>query len=325
MNTLRIAVFACALLARSIVAQATFPHATLTFKVVNEDGHALAGALIAAGFEVPKKDGLGTMPKGATMVSNSDGSAKLSGATANGYVTYGVQCSGYYPAENLAYQFKKFDAVQWLPENPGVSVVLKKIVNPIPMYARHMEVEIPVTDSIVGFDLVVGDWVAPYGRGIRGDWLAKVTREYHDRKNHHVTLEIAFPNEKDGFSPFVLNASPGQGSLLRLPRIAPESGYKNQLKTSIRRQPGAPTFQDAKSDMNYFYRVRTILDEKGEIRSSLYGKIHGDIVLAPMNSKTCKIIFDYYLNAVANDRNVEWDSKRNLAVGLGEEQKLTAP
>ena len=84
-------------------------------------------------------------------------------------------------------------------------------------------------------------------------------------------------------------------------------------------------FQDASPDMNYFIRVRTVLDDKGNIKSALHGKIHGDIILAPMNSKTCKIIFDYYLNPTPNDQNVEWDPKRNLLSGLSWEENPREP
>jgi len=61
--------------------------------------------------------------------------------------------------------------------------------------------------------------------------------------------------------------------------------------------------------------VRTVLDEKGNILSALYGKIHGDITVSGTLRETSKIIFTYYLNPTPNDRNIEFDPNKNLFGG----------
>jgi hypothetical protein len=45
-----------------------------------------------------------------------------------------------------------------------------------------------------------------------------------------------------------------------------------------------------------------------------YGKIYGDF----MN-------FTYYLNPTPNDRNVEFDPKRNLFTNLKDDERVTMP
>ena len=67
-------------------------------------------------------------------------------------------------------------------------------------------------------------------------------------------------------------------------------------------------------DRNYFFRVRTLLDEHGNVKSALYGKIYGDFMQ-----------FAYYLNPTPNDRNVEFDPKQNLLHGLKPTEEVTAP
>ena len=65
---------------------------------------------------------------------------------------------------------------------------------------------------------------------------------------------------------------------------------------------------------NYFFRVHTVLDENGNIKSVLYGKIYGDFLK-----------FSYYLNPTPNDRSVEFDPKQNILKNLGEFEQVTEP
>ena len=322
-NILALALFASRF--STVFAQTDFPVATINVRVFSEDGQPLAGVSAGAGFEVPKKSGLGTEPVGERRLTDKDGMATFSRATSNGYVSYGARADGFYTTTNLNYQFWKKEGGHWLPKDLAVDVLLKKIGDPVPMYARKVATEIPAVNQVIGFDLMIGDWVIPHGKGLRGDLLCKVMRRFVNWKDHDVALEITFPNEKDGLASVIEKTPPTRGSELRLPRTAPVDGYQNELNTGIRRQPGGASNEDAKPEMNYFFRVRTVLDEKGNIKSALYGKMHGDIRLDPINSKTCFIIFDSYLNPTPNDRNVEWDRSRNLATGLTDEQRPSAP
>ena len=65
---------------------------------------------------------------------------------------------------------------------------------------------------------------------------------------------------------------------------------------------------------NYYFRVRSKRDEKGNIISGYYGKIYGEFPE-----------ITYYLNPVVNDRNIEFDVNRNLFLKLGGESRITVP
>jgi hypothetical protein len=60
--------------------------------------------------------------------------------------------------------------------------------------------------------------------------------------------------------------------------------------------------------------VRTVLDEQGNVKSALYGKIYGDFMH-----------FSYYLNPTPNSRNVEFDPKRNLSKNLSNMEGVSEP
>jgi hypothetical protein len=56
----------------------------------------------------------------------------------------------------LTYQFKEVRSERWEPWNPTIDVVLKPVLNPIPMYARKVgepqAIRIPEDGKPIGFD-----------------------------------------------------------------------------------------------------------------------------------------------------------------------------
>jgi hypothetical protein len=67
-------------------------------------------------------------------------------------------------------------------------------------------------------------------------------------------------------------------------------------------------------DRIYYFRVRTKVDDRGNIVSAHYGKIYGDFMQ-----------FAYYYNPTPNDRNIEFDPKQNLLGGLQSFESVSAP
>jgi len=80
-------------------------------------------------------------------------------------------------------------------------------------------------------------------------------------------------------------------------------------------------------DVNFFH-IRTELDNDGNVRSGLYGKIYGEIDLGNFawlhNSKPF-ISFNYYLNPNNNDTNIEFDPDKNLFRGIPDRLKVGEP
>ena len=113
-----------------------------------------------------------------------------------------------------------------------------------------------------------------------------------------------------------------QNSIFHWERFAPEEGYNGSARNIyfVNHDPRSGQKQEKnfdvwKRDQGYFFRVRTVKQE-GQIVSARYGKITGDIGIDPRDSKTCMIMFTYYFNPTPHDRNLEWDTKKNLFGGL---------
>ncbi len=217
------------------------------------------------------------------------------------YISADAQKAGYYRTTAT------LDLRPTLNDTYGapaiIPISLKRIGQPVAMYARkRARIELPKIGEPLGFDLIAFDWIAPYGRGQFSDFVFTLSDLEKAGNPGPKTLLLTFSNDGDGIQSF--EADPNEGSELRLPALAPESGYAPTFT-----QRADKTFAPNKK-ANYFFRVRTTKDG-ASIRSALYGKIHGDIGVDTINSKTALVFLTYYLNPDGT-RNVEFDPNKNL-------------
>jgi hypothetical protein len=265
--------------------------------------------------------------KGLTDV---DGHVTLSTASRTGHFGYLVATPpGYYKDRGGSVSSTSIQAGRWEPWDQTVEILVKSIVNPIAMYAKHVETKLWADATQVGYDLSVGDWVAPYGKGKIGDFLFRVDRNITSDRDFKAVLQLGFANPSDGLSPQPQLDAKNSGSQLLLPRIATESGYVSERKWEngrSRNAAGPDSFAKTPEVPGYFFRVRTVLDDQGRVKSALYGKINGDIMLyAGTKAPHAGLGFTYYLNPTPNDRNVEFDPNKNLFQGFRGADVVTAP
>jgi hypothetical protein len=309
----------CIIGAIAQVPNPTLPEAKVTVRVIDQDGTPVSGASVGVGFEF--NTGSGTKSDEKRGVSDKDGLFSAAGKT-SGYIAYAATKQGYYRTEGEPFRSFTREGEKWQPYNPTLDVVLKRIIKPIPMYARMVEADLPNTDEAIGYDLIEGDWVAPHGRGKVGDFVFKLTKRVASYKDYGAELRITFSNKKDGIQGFT--APPKKGSELRSPHQAPEIGYEAALSL-LQGSSAKGLYGFNKEDQNYLFRVRTVVDDKGEIVSALYGKIYGQVRYFPVDHKAAKLRFGYYLNPADNDRNIEFDPTRNLITGLESTREVMLP
>lgn len=220
--------------------------------------------------------------------------------------------SGFYSATKL-YDLNMNAKVRYEPWDPTFDLLLKKIGKPIPMYAKSVNLRMPVFEQPVGFDLTTGDWVGPYGKGINADILFTGHFDKYTNGESDYMLTVSFPKTGDGIQEFTVPDAE-KGSSLRSPHKAPTDGYQSHWVQFDNRKPKTPIKTNRNLNRNYFFRVRTVMDERGNIVSAHYGKIYGDFMQ-----------FSYYLNPTPNDRNVEFDPKQNLLKNLKSDEGVSAP
>ncbi len=261
---------------------------------------------------------------------------------------YAVRKHSYYATHgrlsltSMGYSVKRG---RWLPNDPVIPVVLRPVTNPIPMYARKARVTLPAEGGLFGYDLAVGDLVAPHGKGLRTDLLIKVDsapsgESTFDRRR--IMGDVSFPDSADGLRAVYVPQQIYPRSEYRMPFQAPEEGYLASLReadSDAREQYQAYDYRqvDASalpeiwhwtdayrftgeqrtwdSEVNYFLRVRSH-DPEGP----LYGLIRGRFSFKYTKDNNPVVSFTYYLNP-DHSTNIEYDPKRNLFKNLDTHDK----
>jgi hypothetical protein len=214
-----------------------------------------------------------------------------------------------------------------------VQATLRPIKNPIPMFAREKSgFEVAEFDEEYQFDFQVGELLPPHGKGVHPDIRVtmKGTRIDNGPDEHEdidFQATIRFSNPLDGFIEFAVQPKDGAvGSSFISDYLAPESGYLPTLERKAvwgkaRSLPGYWEYLNSLERKAYYFRVRTKTDADGKIISANYGKIYGPLTLVPIlkNHAAFKnalkanfAVSELYFNPTSNDRNVEFDPKRNL-------------
>lgn len=300
-------------------AEALLKSTKFTVLVVDENGKPVEKANIGVGLE--KNIGWGTDSSGQQGITGSDGRLTFSGES-NGHITYGANKYGYYRS-NYDFDFQRKNLFRWEPWNPELEIVLRKIENPVPMYARILNnLQIPVVGKDVGFDLIESDWVIPYGKGRIPDFMFNLEIIDNGGDDFEYNLRLKFPNRYDGIQTFKENNL--QGSDYLLPRIAPLDGYNGEITTFLKGLKRGAKMSWNK-DQHYIFRVRSE-ERSGKLIKSMYGKILGDINVhgRPRRKGVAVIDFTYYLNPDYT-RNLEFDPKNNLFKNLPDLEQVKMP
>lgn len=240
-----------------------------------------------------------------------------------------VAGASYYRDMGGALLFTNSVGRKWMPWNPEVNLQIKKVLNPIPMYARFLRSDsfpIPVYNTALGYDLVKSDLLPPYGKGEVADFVFKLDCQLGKTRSDRIqmfdaVLSLSFSNDGDGIQELLFPAR--EGSVLRMPRFAPETGYaSNWVSKTFAHEDS--DYCEYKESQNFIYRIRTKKDKDGQVVSALYGKIDGPIFYE-VRAHGANMQMKYYLNPTPNDRNLEFDPSRNLFINIPAVEKLKVP
>jgi len=302
--------------------------ARFTVKVLDDQGVPISGATVGVSTFASWEPGQGfgtDIYDSDKMLSDQNGEAVFNFHSKTGKIGLGVDAGkGYYNSNWPHYKFDKVVGGKWTPDNPTIPYVLKKKRNSIPLYAKTYIINhttIPKKNEGCGYDLEKGDWVAPHGNGVTADIVFHLNvKKDNGIYDNDCTLKISFINEGDGIinTPKPVN----EGSELRLDYQAPELGYKPTISTRAYAEPTTKKYIEGfDRTQNYCLRLRTLVDENGQVIRANYAKVHGDFEFW----YTGDMRFTYYFNPTPNDRNLEFDPERNLFTDLKPNERVSAP
>lgn len=293
----------------------SLPEAKLTIKVLDDDGRLLSNMPVHVWLsESAIRDGQ----------TDTNGLFVAQGTCTIKDIPISIVKEGYYNSI-LRYEYPNYLSItghKWQPWNPTVTAVVRRIVNPIPMYVKRVETSIPSTNRFYGFDLEVGDWIAPDGKGKRDDIQLKVMRSVAGKRDYTLTVEVTLTNTGDGLKV----VTPISGSAFGSPREAPTNGYAINFSKTLGCKPDSGYFNvEVRSGEYFVFRTRTVLDASSNVVSQCYGKIPTGFSVGGYLADKIGIRFTYYLNPTPNDRNLEFDPTKNLFRNLSPSEEVREP
>ena len=289
-------------------------------------------------------------------ITDANGVCKISGKSNCGkagcYIRQPPQ--GFYKpvcGSSLRFKGKNFFGV-WQPDNLVVTLRLDRVEKPIPLFVKRVELTnsrkgiggFDGTNSVVRFDLMKGDWLAPYGKGETADlefkstlvikdkaWFMMEPRKYDWVYFYNLGTTAKCLNSDDGFA--IVKPNLYGGIKIRcadMPFKTRELSLINIGRNKKYHRNGedwnCENYKDNYSDRVISFRIRSRYDEKGNLKEAYYGKIYGDFEIQGDEKRgITSISFLYYLNPTPLDRNLEWDMKTNLCLEPGVINSPRAP
>ena len=190
------------------------------------------------------------------------------------------------------------------------------------MYSKNVLTILPEQGKPIGYDLMKGDWVAPYGLGIISDLVINVTgvvsniqTRFGPYRECDLQMRVTFSNKGDGI---VTNSVPVhnegyQGSLFVTDHETPADGYKNEysfVKRKRFKREENINVEPRRSQIAYF-RVRSERDGTGRLKRAYYGSMLGDLRADLESDGRVSVSFSYAINPDGT-RNVERAKGVNL-------------
>jgi len=268
--------------------------AKITLRVADSKGVPVADALVGGGFYNHDEKGHDFKER-----TNEKGEVTLED-TCVGDLNFGVMKDGYYSTGTTYWFFKNyFDCVKdgrWIPWNPTVEIVLKEMRNPIKMIKNNsLLLAFPMREN-VGFDLEVGDVVAPFGAGKESD-----VSFYFDSWQHFnpycysnrfvITVgnggSIATAHE-DSFSAFKFAYAP------------PDSGWASDLTLGMVRTKDK-ILRDVSLGKEEYWVVAVRRGDKKRFAVVSDFEFGG----SDRGTNYCGVLLSYYLNPNPGDTNLE--------------------
>lgn len=240
-----------------------------------------------------------------------NGMVVFSGKDISGSFGAAIRAEGYYQDwAGLEKRKKNVVLNRWEPWNPTFEVKMRPKKRPVPMVFREghkSAFKVPTYDQPVGYDLEKQDFVSPHGKGVHPDLFFEFKRYFKNSHNFDVSCEMTFPNKHDGIQECYFDES--LRSSYRWPYLAPTNNYKPEVtwrSTRSNAEPVVHNFDEKR--VNYIFRVRTRVDDEGNIVSACYGKIGGPFGLGWADSAN----WVYWFNPVPNEQSLEYSGENLL-------------
>lgn len=213
-----------------------------------------------------------------------------------------ISAEGYYPCKMFRESCyrevvdAKTGRHDFEMQDQSYNIKLRRTINPIDITVKPRSAwyRYPSAKCKVGFDLKIGDWVSPHGKGEIPDLMI----EYFQNASNGVgqcSGKIRLPNG-GAYKRKKINSS----SYVTEYRADTNAVYVSEYPFQNSMGGSRKIIGIAADDEYLVFRTRIVRDEKGEIVSQNYGKIYG--LVRAMGEFSFKGLF---FNPTPNDTNIE--------------------
>lgn len=292
--------------------------AKVKFRIIDQDGVPILNAKIWGAFSANRsKDSV--LVDGAT---NTNGEFTAQGKC-NEFLRVDVTKEGYYHTEEkINFWSSKADPIvvdgKWQPYGETRTVVLKRIKNPIRLRDPDAgyRYKYPVSGEWTGFDLVSGDWMPPLGSGKCADMMIRYVREPRP-DGYFKSLDISFTNNP--YAGVYLMDKDSHSEMDSVYEANTNGEYVGTLRYEFERTAkGNHVISELGSGQYLVFRIRTEVDDDGNLVSAHYGRIMGALQYL---EKGGMVLGPVFFNPTPNDTNLE-DAETARKSRLGYRQQL---
>ena len=297
---------------------------TVTAHVKDEAGNPASGAVVKIWTDKDRYQGLARSPTYSYFeaITDTNGMAVLTfpchsqefQCCAYGEHYYREYGGRFYVKATLNYLTWN---VTLLEHSKDISFTLRRKRNPIPLcYARSTPgvVPLPKTSGEFGFDLMMDDWIAPYGDGKVADFY--VQRDASP-SNDQITVKSSIVFKGEGNGAYIRKKVKTTSDFTTDYEADTNGIYQTCLPLRHYPAPKYPRYTYSaivQEDEYIVMRTRVEKNEKGEIIKAYYS-----VMLGRVRIEKNFYWLIYYINPTPNDPNLEAALRRN--VDLGREKK----
>lgn len=193
---------------------------------------------------------------------------------------------------------------KWQPYGAELPVLMRRVVNPIPLDRHFFTRDIPMTNRWIGLDMAKGSFVKPFGDGEVKDleflfaWDGKIRRQYTGS-----ALQVRFPGECAGGYWFARV----KGCEYEAARTADtNAAYLAEFAFSATKTADGWVEQLFGNEKSLVVRTRCRTDSEKRLLSAMYAQIHS-LAFGWGSGGHGWIRLDYERNPAVNDTNLESD------------------
>ena len=274
--------------------------AQICVKIVDDDGkpvpHVSVMAVIAMHFSEYQQRGQ----------TDTNGCFVVEGKTTGNYIELWAEKEGYYKSKKKlilvgpehAHEVKDG---KWQPYGAEEKIVLRPRGLPPLLPRIGKEMYVPVTNQWVGIDLLVGDWVKPWGKGSVTDFELNVQWDgLPPWKSRYCKTDMRF-RERDAGGYLVSNVLE---SSFKYSYCANTNASYRQTFEWWDRGGGDPNARDFRRSHHMVIRSRCCHSKSGVLISANYGSV-GCLDVGPSREGKPFMFIGYSFNTTPNRLRIE--------------------